>query len=425
MKKFSWLLTIFLFINAVSGAYAQQQDHFVYIQSDDKTPFDVTVNGTTYTSSAIGYVIVPKLAKGDYKFAVGFPNKKFPDQEFSFTIDKVDMGFALKNYGDKGWGLYNLQTLDITMAGGKALSEVAADAGEQPNNNAFGNMLSEVVDDSTLNKKVILEKTAEQKAAEAFVQQQNTGIKAADTATQFAKAQPVAEKESVSFSAQTKPLSKLNEFISAGGRDVIFVDNGNGLNDTIRIFLPKTLTDLQEEAVAAKSDTVATPRAESNPAIQKEEIADTAKSEVTVKTGEPGNPFFNAGEDKSRGKDLVETEMTRKDETKDQRDAKPVALTPPNCAGTVSESDVDKLRKRIVSASGEEKMLAAVRKTIQDKCISTTQVKSLGPLFPSDDSRFNFLKTVFTSVSDTDNLASLDSQLIDPVYKTRFKELLR
>jgi hypothetical protein len=29
--------------------------------------------------------------------------------------------FCLKNYGEKGWGLYNLQSLEITMAAGATL----------------------------------------------------------------------------------------------------------------------------------------------------------------------------------------------------------------------------------------------------------------------------------------------------------------
>lgn len=416
MKKYSWLLLIFLLIHTFSGAYAQQQDHFVYIQSDDKMSFDVTVNGTTYTSSAIGYVIVPKLSRGEYKFTVSFPNKKFPDQEFVFNVDKVDAGFALKNYGEKGWGLYNLQTLDITMAGGKA-GETVTETTQQPNNNAFGNMLSEVVDDSTLNKTVTLEKTEQQKAAEVLAQQQNAVPQVADTAMKIKEAQL---NEAKNIAIQTKSLAKLNEFVSDAGRDVIFLDNGNGLNDTIRIFLPKALTEVEEKSVVTNTDTAKPIVVDNSVAIQKnmQPDTDTVKSEVVGKSGDPNNPFFNGAESTVKEKQTI-------DNAQGNSEVKPAPLPTPNCAESVSESDIDKLRKKIVSASGEEKMLAAVRKTIADKCITTIQVKSLSPLFPSDDSRYNFLKAVYTSVSDTENLASLDSQLIDPVYKSRYNELLR
>jgi hypothetical protein len=88
----------------------------VYIQSDEKVSFDVNVNGKTYNSSSIGYVIIPKLAKEIYQLSISFGNKKYPDQHFNCAIDKADAGFLLKNYTDKGWGLFNLQSSDIIMA---------------------------------------------------------------------------------------------------------------------------------------------------------------------------------------------------------------------------------------------------------------------------------------------------------------------
>src|SRR3954454_11293097 len=74
-----------------------QQNHFLYIQADDKQPFSVNVNGKNYASSDIGYVIVPKLTDGKYHLNVSFPENKFPSQEFDCMINKGDAGYALKN----------------------------------------------------------------------------------------------------------------------------------------------------------------------------------------------------------------------------------------------------------------------------------------------------------------------------------------
>ena len=410
----------------LQNVYAQQQDHFVYIQSDDKVAFDVTVNGTTYKSSPIGYVIIPKLIKGNYQFNISFPNKKFPDQVFAFTIDKVDAGFALKNYDEKGWGLYNLQTMDIMMAGGKSVTDAEAVA-TPPVDNAFGNMLSEVVDDSTLNKKITLEKEVQEtKAAAATVTETTPVVEAPNTT----KSVEVAKVDVDNNQAQTagkqkiKSLTKVNEYLSDAGRDVIFVDNTGGFNDTIRIFLPKT--NIAENEIVANSSINEVAKTTAKDTVTKEtvkETTDTLKTTIVEKPGDVTNPFFNKeAESKTieEAKEQVSTSVKENEAVINTASA----VSKPFCPNAIDESEVDKLKKKIVSASSEDKMLAAVRKAIQDKCITTTQVKSLGALFLSDDSRFNFFNTIYTSVSDTQNLVSLESQLIDATYKKRYKALL-
>src|ERR1700712_609161 len=110
-----YFLSIF-FLSFCLNHLSAQEKHFVFIQADNKQPFYVSVNGKLYSSTASGYVIIPKLADGNYNFTVGFAQNAFPEQSFTTVIQNKDLGFDLKNFGDKGWGLFNLQSLDITMA---------------------------------------------------------------------------------------------------------------------------------------------------------------------------------------------------------------------------------------------------------------------------------------------------------------------
>ena len=54
-------LYIFLFLSLVGLASKAQQFHFVYLQTDNKQPFYVRINEKLYSSSASGYVVIPKL----------------------------------------------------------------------------------------------------------------------------------------------------------------------------------------------------------------------------------------------------------------------------------------------------------------------------------------------------------------------------
>jgi len=75
-KAFRTVLLSMYFFGFLSFQTYAQQDHFVYIQSDEKVSFDVNVNGKTYNSSSIGYVIIPKLAKGNYQLEIITPDKR-------------------------------------------------------------------------------------------------------------------------------------------------------------------------------------------------------------------------------------------------------------------------------------------------------------------------------------------------------------
>ena len=113
-KKNALLLNIMILVSVMLNA---QQNHFVFIQADNKKPFSVKVNNKSYSSSPNGYVIIPKLIEGKYNTMIAFPGDKFPEQQFFLLIDKKDLGFSLKNFEPKGWGLFNLQTFAITMNG--------------------------------------------------------------------------------------------------------------------------------------------------------------------------------------------------------------------------------------------------------------------------------------------------------------------
>ena len=55
-----------------------QQQHFVYIQSDDRQPFYVKLDSKVISSTSSGYAIIPKISKSDLEMQIGFPKNEFP-----------------------------------------------------------------------------------------------------------------------------------------------------------------------------------------------------------------------------------------------------------------------------------------------------------------------------------------------------------
>ena len=148
---------------------------------------------------------------------------------------------------------------------------------------------------------------------------------------------------------------------------------------------------------------------------------------VTDKSGEVNNPFFKKDDQKSvvNNEAAIAIPAVIGDTNKETEGKKEQPSVRSDCKSMLSESDMDKLKKKMVSADNDEKMIGVAKKYIQDKCITTDQVKSLGGLFLSDDSRYNFFIVVYPLVYDPASFSLLESQLIDPAYKKRFQTLLK
>ena len=129
---------------------AAQQTHFIYLQTEDGQPFYVKLNNKIVSSSAVGYLILPRLTDSSYKMSIGFPKKEFPEETFQISIDKKNQGFLLKNFGEKGWGLFNMQSYAVVMGGNTAIT---ATSSKNLQDDQFSKLLANVVKDSSILEK--------------------------------------------------------------------------------------------------------------------------------------------------------------------------------------------------------------------------------------------------------------------------------
>jgi DNA-directed RNA polymerase delta subunit len=79
-------------------------------------------------------------------------------------MSKKDQGFLIKNFGDKGWGLFNLTSMATIMPQSKSANSAQTVKTEKREDNAFTNLLAKAADDSTIKEKPVIEKPVEKKA---------------------------------------------------------------------------------------------------------------------------------------------------------------------------------------------------------------------------------------------------------------------
>ncbi|MHA4812108.1 DUF4476 domain-containing protein [Flavitalea flava] len=134
----------------MAGRNYGQEYYFVLIQADNNQPFYVHMEDKTYSSSIQGRLILPQLKEGLNSILIGFPKKRFPDQQFSLFIPKKDLELQLKDLGEKGWGLFNTQTLELKMPDAKDTSATKAQIAGVKKDDAFSRLMAGVVSDTAV-----------------------------------------------------------------------------------------------------------------------------------------------------------------------------------------------------------------------------------------------------------------------------------
>jgi hypothetical protein len=550
-KAFSLFTAIFLFVTV-----AAQQNHFIYLQAENKQPFYIKLDKKVLSSTASGYLIIPKLQDGNYILTVGFPKNEWPEQNVTCTVNKKDAGYLLKNFGDKGWGFFNFQTMEVIMPGtGAVENKTAGDADKQ---DLFSNILSGVVNDPSIVKRVeekpeikdtvkVVEndikkedslktvvaaaekpeanktigdkpavkkedpvnnvitvaekpeanKTVEDKPAVKKEDSVKAVIaiaekpelnKTIEDKPAVKKEEPVTEKPETNKIVEDKPVVKKDDPVrdivvkdkevvtapshikklfsvkSSEGTDIVYADISNGGIDTIRLFIP---TEKIEVAAPGKKIEPAPVEVQNEepprPAIKKEEEKKELVSQPENKTADPvleivqkeeakkEEPKKKVKPKKEEAKEnktkFIDIELpnpnTKKDTVTKQpatipADEKKPELTVEkpkenisrpviansDCKNFASEDDFLKLRKKMAAAGNDDDMLSMSKKVFKSKCFTTEQVKNLAVLFLKDEGKYKFFDVAYPFVSDSYNFSTLESQLTDDYYISRFKAMI-
>ncbi len=389
-----YFLTVFFLCFCLSGLLAQEK-HFVFIQSDNNLPFYVSLNGKLYSSAASGYMIIPALADGNYNFSVGFAKNAFPEQSFEFVIDKKDLGFNLKNLGEKGWGLFNLQSLNVTMAGSSPSNEVAKAISEkeQPKDD-FEPLIS-----------------FDKKSKETVAKRK----KAADTlATEQAVTNDKSnEQEAAKSNALTKAddnfaitdVKKVSESKDEDGMHLVYKDDNGKNSDTIHIIIPsaKSSSNIENSVSSSETSNAGNTDASSKP-VASENVA-AARDSLK---------FLDINPDKSKT-----------DAATAVVDNNTAAITNSKCKNIATDEDFIRVRRKMAMQASDEKMINEAKKLYRNKCLTTSQIKKLSTLFLSDEGRYNFINASYNSASDVSEYSTLQSEFIDPAFVNRFKAMLQ
>jgi len=417
----SLYLVVFLFLFSVHSM--AQQNHFIYIQTENKQPFYVKIADRLLSSSSVGYLVIPKLQDGKYEMGIGFPKDEWPLQKMTVVIKNNDAGYMLKNFDSKGWGLFNMQTMDIIMASGNSNSK---DAAKDAKTDGFADVLADVVNTPSIKQKPV---TKEEKEVAVVKQPAVENNKTVAEVKDDKPAVAVKEKEAV------RAAVKLLSTIDTSGRSIVYVDTYENRSDTIRLFIPYKKEPVIEKEVTEK-------KVQPAEAIKKEEPKPEPKTEVKQENKQDAkfidmelpNPNNKVDTEKTDKKPAASSETSTdkkeivnagKSTVEPVIENKMVVMTNSDCKINASSDDFLKLRKKMAAETTDDGMIAVAKKIFKTKCFSTEQISNLSSLFLKDDGRYNFFDAAYPRVSDSQNFPSLVTKLSDEYYITRFKAMIR
>ena len=458
------------------------QDHFIYLQSENKHPFYVKLESTStpQTSSTSGYLILPKVPQGAFSFWIGFPDSSSPDQHFQCTISG-DKGFLIKRFPEKGWALYDLQELTLIYADTVAnqapavVSEAPAPVHDTPVLAQAVTKHDPVSDLDTGDRKASNGDPETTAPADAF-----GNLLEAATKDTTLKAIKYVKK------APPKPASGItlvSKEVTDSGVHLVFTDKQtSGKIDTVQVIYPagsatagephvqatppgsasiiaQARTDTPAVSVPVHTDTPVTIQAprDTVPAPTPVDTTNAFNPKIAVKTEKNKDTsnllvpvFKNPGRDTSLAAGFgVQPGSQQGSQTGSQPGSQPPAQSAPaeatqtpvtsdstkaaantghlvnsDCKHIADDGEYQKLQKKMASETDVDKMIDLARKAFKKSCFTTDQVKNLSFLFSQEDGRYKFMEEAYPYVSDGWNFKSLQSLFTTKYFIDRFKALV-
>jgi hypothetical protein len=466
MTRFLAFLALLM---ATFPALAQER-HFIYLQADNEQAFYLKVAGETRSSTPAGYIILPRLVDSSIEFVVGFPLNKYP--EYSFRVGGIehDRGYALKDFGSKGWGLFDLQSMDVSM--GKPVSKGDPLVKPKPIaavRDSFATILASVVGDSAVMDASLIVKQSELETKPAILTPTRTDSgMAKPSAPAAVQRRSVDSATAIAIVADRKqPVQSLPQrsdtatLATKAGTEKEIVPyekpskNQNDTIGTVRMTLPETLpvraaTATKDTLTAPMKQTTVRPLRQDTASITlsgKPLPADTStavRTQTAPASQAAPRPVYAAVPKKllefsdSSGWQIVFSDRD------DQGKLDTVSIWVPSrgylspgapgsgtarpertdCQGMVSVSELGQLRRRMEAIPDEDAKVAAALREFRLRCFTTEQVRSLLVVFFREEGRFKLLDAAYPRIFDPQVFLSLEAVLKDPYFIHRFRKLV-
>lgn len=450
-------LTFFLllaFLLTAGDLSAQDASYFVYIQHEKNQPFYVKHDGKLLSSSAKGYVILPKLSQGKVPLIIGFPKQENAERQFVLRLaGQRDYGYLLKSEGENDYALYDLQTFATLKSGGSAAPPPAeeitvtriSNENATPEQKELMNNVQADVQAALQNQPDTTpapKKTGFANALDRVLKDDRPDDMPAEMPKSKPPVQVVAATQDpiVNVPSEPVPSKKRNKRNSRKERALLTEEEQQLLAGVMEDEKRAAAEEALAEAAATETTGEATP-----PPVKKVRKSKKQEPEfINFGDEQPSTPAVTttdeiitdrqAEKDARRDKRRAErAEAERRAFVKDSLANSEYAATTPStvkmvnsdCAQTLETEEFRKLLRSMNSKKSDADMVDVFRKSTRRVCVSTEQVRALTQLIGTEENRYQLLDAAYPRTYDSQQFASLADLLKDEYYRGRFMAMLK
>ena len=417
-----------LFALGFAVSVSAQKVYFIYLQTENGSPFYVKMGDNILSSTSSGYLILSELVDSTYQLSIGFPSTN-QDYKFRLSPGGKDKGFLIKHF-DFGWGLYDLQALSILKP---MQNDMQGSGTYRMKNDNFTLLLSKAAGDTSLlwvaipakNDLVIAEPVKKEEIARPDAKENREVVMDTPvTASRETILKDSVENLSLKHEPPADSITRIKDRIAESRQKELKQDplEEEHIKDTVAIDIPLTEKEDVKLPAEFKRSTVKK-YSESSTSEgfglvyfdQHENGIDTIRLIIP-------NPPVMLKQDEAKNKD----EKLFLDISNTPVKVNKVNTTVPknNCPDVASEADFHKLRKNMAGEETDEDMVAVAKKYFRNTCFSTEQVKNLGVLFLTSAGKYLFFDAAYFHVTDRENFPALGAEISDSYYQKRFKALI-
>jgi hypothetical protein len=414
----------------LTGAQAQKE-YFVYLQTEDLTPFYIKLQGRTVSSTASGYLIVGKLTDSIYPIKLGVLGTE-EVQDYGIKVAGRNAGYLVKKVEGKGWGIVDLQTNETQMN-----MEWSSALEDEANRKKFeaAEMQQRAADSAKL---VVAAPVVPVAVAPDSVGKPNTEtaiVPAKDSNTAVpvvvkTEEQRLADSIALVIAAKEKEIKALQEALASATAAKTGTVATAAKTTTDSKSATATVVAPVVNAAAADSlinSAIAKTGAEKSPVFLDMEMGGDSGTMVKKDTLLVTVPASKTDSLSAAKADTARPALPATDSLAAKTNAEvPVAkMARMPCTSFFSREELTAIMDKAAKISDRDEMVAFYKSAFADNCVTTSHLKKIAATMASDVARYQVLEAAWPHTLDYYAFGELSSLLKDPYYLQKFKTLIQ
>jgi hypothetical protein len=362
--------------------------HYIFIEADGQQPFYLKQGNAMVSSSAAGFLILPKITASEMEFSIGFPKNIYPEVSFYINGTDRDRGFQLKLMEGQGWSLFDRTSLEVIKGESPkaALIEMQLPKKEE---GSFAKLLATATDDKSLLEKKTKKDSAEMTSPGISITKAGLAV----DATKSGVKDSLSKKDKVIAA----PIFINAQMEDADVKRLVYVEKTiKGTADTISVEIDKK-RDAATEPVAKPQD--------STLAARPQKVIAPVAVQVDTMT-----QVLKSKEQDNSSKATTQVSKTS-----------PIIV----CDRPIADyKDVRTLQKKLLGIASDEEQRNYAVKAFGQKCFNTKQALEIGWFFLDEASRLQLFKALKPLISDKASFGNLEVSFLKEENITAFRALV-